>query len=221
MFQQTPLTKNSALKKSTWPWCGVLLSDESLLSLNTLSLTLWPLNLPSGAHHCLALVRCSQWSAGCLVTPPKTSTSRLVHGTTLPSIPVLQWARAESSMCESGRSHMLNSDSSPTIARDASKRRPPIELCKKQEIHWEKIFFKILNKTKIDGILQENIISIFVLQNVTFNSMCNLNYTVVTCYFFGIVCEIYFTNNNNASVVFRLCRKLYNITFFERINKII
>lgn len=79
--------------------------------------------------HCCTLAWWEQCSAGCLVTPPNTSTSRLVQGTTLPSIPVLQWAIAESSARVSGRSHMLNWERSPKRARVASKRSPPIEPC--------------------------------------------------------------------------------------------
>lgn len=104
-----------------------------LSSLSDLYLSKPPVFLfltPGDASHCLALVRWLQWSAGCLVTPPKTSTPRLVQGITLPSMPVPHWARAESSACESGRSHTLNWDSSPAKARDASKRRPPTEPCK-------------------------------------------------------------------------------------------
>lgn len=84
--------------------------------------------------HCRTPVIWLQWSAGCFVTPPNTWTSRLVQGMMLPSIPVLQWARAESSAWVRSRSQMLNWESSPSRERDASKRSPPIEDYSKEKV---------------------------------------------------------------------------------------
>ncbi len=143
-----------------------MLSDESLLSLWTPCLWLSDPSL-SGAGAMLAMI-------GWLLE----DTSENLHLTAGPWDYITQHPYA--AVGKSRELHVWKRPVPHVKLRQLSHHSPRRLETKTarwalQETHWKKLFVKILNEPKFDGILLENFISIFLIQNVMFNSMCNLN----------------------------------------------